>query len=170
MTSQIHPSSPTIKTVSPGSSEWPVFLRLYSTYLQKYWPGEFGHSPIEHLIQSNQEMLQFRWEQGGRGLFLLRDGSIPAGLANVWLDKQASVTTLQVAEFYVATERQRQGWGGLLWQAVKRWGQEYGVTRIGLEADADNAAANAFWRAQGLTPLASEGNRIHYGSAFWPQR
>lgn len=162
MKAQTSRSRPLVRAIWPGSPQWSAFLHLYASYLQQHWPQCFAETAIEH----HHALLQARWEQGGRGLFLLQDGAWPAGLANAWLDRQGDAVTLQVAEFYVSAEWQRRGWGSLLWRTVLGWGQQHGATHIGLEVDADKPVANAFWLAQGLAPLATEGNRIYYGSAL----
>ena len=155
-----------IKSVSPQSALWPQFIELYGEYFQRCWPEVFGDASTETIAQDNQKLLLERYRQGGRGLFLLFEAQRPLGLANVWLDQERAAT-LNIAEFYIRTERRRQGLGSALWYAMLQWGQEHGAKQIRLETDADKPA-NAFWQALGLRLIFVAGYRVCYGGEIPP--
>lgn len=56
----------------------------------------------------------------------------------------------EIKGFYVAPQAQRQGVGGVLWRAARRWFLERGYRHVGLWVLAENRAAIRFYEACGL--------------------
>ncbi|CDL81700.1 GNAT family N-acetyltransferase [Xenorhabdus szentirmaii] len=154
-----------LKQVTPQSSSWNAFLHLYGEYFQRHWPEVFGDQSEEEMAKENHTTLKQRILQGGRGLFLLLNAGQLAGLANVYLEREEKVT-LNIAEFYIRDEYQRQKMGHGLWHAMLQWGRRHGATQVHLETDVGKKA-NLFWQSHGLSSHQA-GDRMHYSGPILP--
>ncbi|MDC9588388.1 GNAT family N-acetyltransferase [Xenorhabdus sp. XENO-10] len=154
-----------LKQVTPQSPLWNSFLHLYGEYFQRHWPEVFGDQSEETIAKENHAVLEQRIQQGDRGLFLLLNAGQLAGLANVYLEREEKVT-LNVAEFYIRDEYQRQKLGYGLWHAMLQWGRHHGATHVHLETDIGKNA-NCFWQFHELSSHQVDG-RIHYNGPIPP--
>ncbi|MDX7991415.1 GNAT family N-acetyltransferase [Xenorhabdus littoralis] len=158
-----------LKQVTPQSPLWNSFLHLYGEYFQRHWPEVFGEQSEEVIAKEHHAELEQRIQQGGRGLFLLLNAGQLAGLANVYLEQKERATervTLNIAEFYIRDEYQRQKLGDGLWYAMLQWGRRHGATHIHLETDTGKNA-NFFWQSHGLASYQVD-DRIHYSGTIPP--
>ncbi|PHM70201.1 GNAT family N-acetyltransferase [Xenorhabdus kozodoii] len=154
-----------LKQVTPQSPLWNAFLHLYGEYFQRHWPDVFTDQSEEAIAKENHATLEQRIQQGDRGLFLLLNAGQLAGLANVYLEREEKVT-LNIAEFYIRDEYQRQKLGYGLWHAMLQWGRRHGATSVHLETDAGKNA-NFFWQSHGLSSHQVE-ERMHYNGSIPP--
>ncbi|MBD2816114.1 GNAT family N-acetyltransferase [Xenorhabdus sp. Flor] len=159
-----------LKQVTPQSPLWDSFLHLYGEYFQRYWPDVFGDLSEEAMAKENHIALEQRILQGDRGLFLLLNAGQLAGLANVYLEReefgQKEKVTLDIAEFYIRDEYQRQNLGHGLWHAMLQWGRHHGATQVHLETDVGKSA-NFFWQSHGLSSHQVD-ERVHYHGPIPP--
>ncbi|CDL79656.1 GNAT family N-acetyltransferase [Xenorhabdus cabanillasii] len=159
-----------LKQVTPQSPLWNSFLHLYGEYFQRYWPDVFGDLSEEAMAKENHTALEQRILQGDRGLFLLLNAGQLAGLANVYLEReefgQEEKVTLNIAEFYIRDEYQRQKLGHGLWHAMLQWGRRHGATQVHLETDVGKSA-NFFWQSHGLSSHQVD-ERVHYHGPIPP--
>jgi|GEM_PF-2208889 len=151
--------------INPQSSEWNRFLTLSVDYLCENWSEVLENGETkETFIQTYEQQLLHRIEEGGRILLVWKLGDVPIGFANAWLEEvkhkeieQAKVEgnvhtngdrearTLLIAEFSILKNYRRKGLGHQCFQQLVAIGQQNKATRIVAEVDT-GIAANLFWR------------------------
>lgn len=150
-----------VVTVVPGDALWNTYLDIYTCYLLENFPDDFGNTTAKELVYDVASMLNKRYDEGGRGLFLLYASQQIVGMSNAWFGYE-KIIVLNIAEFYIRPSYQQQGLGRFKYQYLLDWGKQHGAQAIRLETDLLNEAANGFWSAMGLHVQSVDGFRVYY--------
>lgn len=154
-----------VVTVVPRDTLWDVYLDIYVHYLLENFPDDFRNTTATELVYDVADMLSKRYEEGGRGLFLLYASQQVMGMSNAWLGDEDAIV-LNVAEFYIRPSHQQQGRGRFLYQYVLHWGKQHGAEIVRLETDSFNKTAHCFWNAMGLHIQSADSARTYYAATL----
>lgn len=143
-----------IDIISKNHPKFNNFVDLSVEYINKYWPHVFKNMSLKESQIKYATELEYRLNQGSRGLFLARRDAEYIGIANAYCEKEI----LYVAEFYIKEEYRRQGIGRQLLAEVKNWGIKNNANKLHIEVDRDLELANNYWKSFGFDLSIAERN------------
>ena len=149
--------------VYPNSPLWRLFLDMTYQYLTEGWPDRVKGMSENTFKAEYEQLLNQRFEQGGRGLFIYYKDDKAIGFSNAYISEEHLKKVLNIVEFYVSPLYRKQGFATQMKDHLIQWGREQSASKLKIVTDKNQELSNRFWSSFGFD-LDRSGSRNVYST------